>query len=136
MLLKKDKKLTLIKRTKKMIKTTFRATISDADLDWIQDYKEKHDLKNNAEVIHHFMKLAENNEKNSKWTKDLSDIRKQQRFTKEQVAILTEMISEFLMTQGMQIVGNGIDADIYKSAKRKVKERINNRMEENGGQLE
>ena len=109
-----------------MIKTTFRATISDADLDWIQDYKEKHDLKNNAEVIHHFMKLAENNEKNSKWTKDLSDIRKQQRF----------MISEFLMTQGMQIVGNGIDADIYKSAKRKVKERINNRMEENGGQLE
>ena len=82
------------------------------------------------------MKLAENNEKNSKWTKDLSDIRKQQRFTKEQVAILTEMISEFLMTQGMQIVGNGIDADIYKSAKRKVKERINNRMEENVGQLE
>ena len=42
-------------------------------------------------------------------TKDLSDIKKQQRFTKEQVAILTEMVSEFLMTQGMQIVGNGID---------------------------
>lgn len=39
------------------------------------------------------MKLAEENEKNSKWTKDLSDIRKQQRFTKEQVAILTEMVS-------------------------------------------
>lgn len=79
-----------------MIKTTFRATISDTDLDWIQDYKEEHDLKNNAEVIHHLMKLAEENEKNSKWTKDLSDIRKQQRFTKEQVAILTEMVSEFL----------------------------------------
>lgn len=63
-----------------MIKTTFRATISDTDLDWIQDYKEEHDLKNNAEVIHHLMKLAEENEKNSKWTKDLSDIRKQQRF--------------------------------------------------------
>lgn len=119
-----------------MIKTTFRATISDTDLDWIQDYKEEHDLKNNAEVIHHLMKLAEENEKNSKWTKDLSDIRKQQRFTKEQVAILTEMVSEFLMIQGMQIVGNGIDAEVYKSAKRKVKERINNRMEENGGQLE
>ena len=28
-----------------MIKTTFRATISDTDLDWIQDYKEEHDLK-------------------------------------------------------------------------------------------
>ncbi|QGS06757.1 hypothetical protein FOC51_11925 (plasmid) [Lactobacillus crispatus] len=55
-----------------MIKTTFRATISDTDLDWIQDYKEEHDLKNNAEVIHHLMKLAEENEKNSKWTKDLS----------------------------------------------------------------
>lgn len=40
------------------------------------------------------------------------------------------------MTQGMQIVGNGIDAEIYKSAKKKVKERINNRMEENEGQLE
>lgn len=48
-----------------MIKTTFRATISDTDLDWIQDYKEEHDLKNNAEVIHHLMKLAEENEKNS-----------------------------------------------------------------------
>lgn len=119
-----------------MIKTTFRATISDADLDWIQDYKEKYNLKNNAEVLHCLMESAKKERENLNSTKDLSDIKKQQRFTKEQVAILTEMVSEFLMTQGMQIVGNGIDAEIYKSAKRKVKERINNRMEENGGQLE
>ncbi|MDK6502405.1 hypothetical protein [Lactobacillus crispatus] len=119
-----------------MIKTTFRATITDKDLDWIQDYKEEHNLKNNAQVLHRFMKVAQNEKENTKQLKDITDVRKQLRFNKEQVAILTEMVSEFLMTQGMQIVGNGIDAEIYKSAKRKVKERISNRMEENGGQLE
>lgn len=113
-----------------------RFYISDKDLDWLQGYKEDHDFKNNGQLFQHFKELAQNEKKNSKETKDLTDIRKQQRFTKEQVAILTEMVSEFLMTQGMQIVGNGIDAEIYKSAKKKVKERINNRMEENDGQLE
>ncbi|WP_246011966.1 hypothetical protein [Lactobacillus xujianguonis] len=64
----------------------------------------------------------------------LKDLTKQVRFAKEQIAIQNEMTSEYLMTQGMEIVGNGIDAEIYKSAKRKVKERINNKMEDNGGQ--
>lgn len=41
-----------------MIKTTFRATISDTDLDWIQDYKEEHDLKNNAAVKNSFSSNA------------------------------------------------------------------------------
>lgn len=113
-----------------------RFYISDEDLDWLQGYKEDHNFKNNGQLFHHLKKMAQNEKENTKQLKDITDIRKQLRFNKEQVAILTEMISEFLMTQGMQIVGNGIDAEIYKSAKRKVKERINNRMEENGGQLE
>ncbi|MCT7802311.1 MAG: hypothetical protein N4R16_04955 [Lactobacillus crispatus] len=119
-----------------MIRTTFRVTITDKDLDWIQDYKEKMGLKNNIQFFNHLKELALKEQQLKEQLADVKDVKKQQRFTKEQVAILTEMISEFLMTQGMQIVGNGIDAEIYKSAKRKVKERINNRMEENGGQLE
>lgn len=118
------------------MRTTFRVNISDEDFDWIQDYKEKMNLKSNIQFFDHLKNLAQEEVQLKEQLADVKDLRKQQRFTKEQVAILIEMVSEFLMTQGMQIVGNGIDAEIYKSAKKKVKERINNRMEENGGQLE
>lgn len=68
-----------------MSKTTFRATISDEDFDWLQDFKDNNDLMNNTQVLHYFMKLAKNKKNNLREFNDLSDIRKQQRFTKEQL---------------------------------------------------
>ena len=34
-----------------MSKTTFRATISDEDFDWLQDFKDNNDLMNNTQVL-------------------------------------------------------------------------------------
>ncbi len=47
-----------------MSKTTFRATISDEDFDWLQDFKDNNDLMNNTQVLHYFMKLAKNKKNN------------------------------------------------------------------------
>lgn len=47
-----------------MSKTTFRATISDEDFDWLQDFKDNNDLMNNTQVLHYFMKLAKNEKNN------------------------------------------------------------------------
>ncbi|MCT7802313.1 MAG: hypothetical protein N4R16_04965 [Lactobacillus crispatus] len=61
-----------------MIKTTFRATVSDHDLKWIQNFKEEHNFSNNAQVVHYFMKLAQNENEILSQTEVLGDIKKQQ----------------------------------------------------------
>ncbi|WP_103661077.1 hypothetical protein [Lactobacillus sp. HT06-2] len=111
-----------------------RFYVSDEDLNWIHEYKDKNEFKNNSQLFRHLKELAEKEDQLNQELTNLAELTKQVRFTKEQTAILNEMTSEYLMLQGMTIVGNGIDAEIYQSAKRKIKERINNKMEDNGGQ--
>lgn len=76
-----------------MIKTTFRATVSDHDLKWIQNFKEEHNFSNNAQVVHYFMKLAQNENEILSQTEVLGDIKKQQQKINNQLKELCTVLN-------------------------------------------
>ena len=75
-----------------MSRTTFRVTITDKDLDWIQDYKEKMNLKSNIHFFNHLKELALKEQQLKEQLADVKDVRNQQRIINRQLEELRALL--------------------------------------------
>lgn len=75
-----------------MSRTTFRVTITDKDLDWIQDYKEKMNLKSNIHFFNHLKELALKEQQLKEQLADVKDVRNQQRIINRQLEELRAIL--------------------------------------------
>ncbi|RMC39066.1 hypothetical protein F5ESL0233_08060 [Lactobacillus sp. ESL0233] len=105
-----------------------RFNLDENEMQWVKDLMQKNNLKNKKELFKFMRQKTEAGE-------NLQQMKKQISFTKKQVGILSEMISEYFSYKGIKNIGYGIEADVYKSASKLVDKRINDQMQKNHGQI-
>ncbi|CAM3202891.1 hypothetical protein GA0061071_1283 [Kosakonia oryzendophytica] len=113
----------------------FRVKMTEEDYERLTEIKKRFGFYQNKEVFNKFLDLAENITTEQEIAQNLRYAIKQIGFTKKQVGILSEMISEYFSYKGIKAVGYGIEADVYKSAEKLVEKRINNQMQKNHGRI-
>lgn len=93
--------------------------------------KQNPNIKSNADLFNELYNAWLLREKFAESIQEIKTLIKETRFLKSQIAINNEMIADFLNKNGVNQILLGIDAQVYKSARQLVKDRMLDAQERN-----
>lgn len=93
--------------------------------------KQNPNIKSNADLFNELYNAWLLREQFVESIQEIKTLIKETRFLKSQIAINNEMIADFLNKNGVNQILLGIDAQVYKSARQLVKDRMLDAQERN-----